>query len=48
MGSEDIREVFVGNYRVIYRVDIDVVIIAVIHAARNLRVVLCPAENKPE
>jgi toxin ParE1/3/4 len=34
---DDMREIFVGNYRVIYRADADVVIIAVIHAARTLR-----------
>jgi plasmid stabilization system protein ParE len=33
---DDIREVYVGHYRVIYRVSDAVEIIAVLHAARNL------------
>jgi plasmid stabilization system protein ParE len=33
----DIREIFVGNYRVIYRAGVEVIIVAVIHAARNLQ-----------
>ncbi|MBS0260457.1 MAG: type II toxin-antitoxin system RelE/ParE family toxin, partial [Planctomycetes bacterium] len=38
---DDIREIFVGSYRVIYRYDVDVEVVAVIHAARML------AERKP-
>jgi toxin ParE1/3/4 len=35
-GRDDIREIFVGNYRVIYRLRDGVEIIAVIHGARQL------------
>jgi plasmid stabilization system protein ParE len=34
--SHAIREIYVGNYRVIYRVQTGVEVIAVIHAARQL------------
>lgn len=35
--KENIREIIYGNYRILYRVDIEVLyIIAIIHAARDL------------